>query len=187
MDTSGSLWWPTRQAIITCRRSERIYPAPRTDACPRITHLAFLPPQCPSRLKAKPLLLLVQEEVLERRACSFSGQSNCISWILNQLLSAICISWCERRGERLQWGCCTEGCGRNYEGYAFSNADVRYTDPSELAGGKAVVNTSSVTDGAAVVKTALDAFGGVHILINNAGILRDKGYVVCFCWVFVSC
>jgi multifunctional beta-oxidation protein len=35
-----------------------------------------------------------------------------------------------------------------------------------------------VTDGAAVVQTALDAFGGVTILINNAGILRDKGYVL---------
>ena len=42
-------------------------------------------------------------------------------------------------------------------------------------GGKAVVNTSSVTDGAAVIKSAVDAFGTVTILINNAGILRDKG------------
>jgi multifunctional beta-oxidation protein len=38
------------------------------------------------------------------------------------------------------------------------------------------VNSSSVTDGAAVIKTALDAFGGITILINNAGILRDKGF-----------
>ncbi|KAG8731840.1 hypothetical protein FRC11_002021, partial [Ceratobasidium sp. 423] len=44
------------------------------------------------------------------------------------------------------------------------------------AGGKAVANTSSVTDGAAVIKTALDTFGNVTILINNAGILRDKSF-----------
>jgi len=44
-----------------------------------------------------------------------------------------------------------------------------------IAGGKAVVNTSSVTDGAAVIQSALDTFGGVTILLNNAGILRDKG------------
>lgn len=41
-----------------------------------------------------------------------------------------------------------------------------------LAGGKAVTNTSSVADGTAVIQTALTVFGGVHILINNAGILR---------------
>jgi NAD(P)-dependent dehydrogenase (short-subunit alcohol dehydrogenase family) len=45
------------------------------------------------------------------------------------------------------------------------------------AGGKAVVDSHSSTEGQAVIKTALDAFGGVTILINNAGILRDKGFV----------
>lgn len=44
------------------------------------------------------------------------------------------------------------------------------------AGGKAVVNVGSATDGQAVIKTAVDAFGTVTILLNNAGILRDKGY-----------
>jgi NAD(P)-dependent dehydrogenase (short-subunit alcohol dehydrogenase family) len=42
--------------------------------------------------------------------------------------------------------------------------------------GRAVVNSSSVTDGPAVIKTALDAFGAITILINNGGILRDKGF-----------
>jgi hypothetical protein len=35
------------------------------------------------------------------------------------------------------------------------------------------VNGSSATDSPTVIKTALDAFGGVAVLINHAGILRD--------------
>ena len=49
----------------------------------------------------------------------------------------------------------------------------------ESLGGIAVADTSSVATpegGAAIVKTALDAFGRVDIVINNAGILRDKTF-----------
>jgi NAD(P)-dependent dehydrogenase (short-subunit alcohol dehydrogenase family) len=40
-------------------------------------------------------------------------------------------------------------------------------------GGEAVANFDSVTNGAAVVQTAIDTWGRVDIVINNAGILRD--------------
>jgi NAD(P)-dependent dehydrogenase (short-subunit alcohol dehydrogenase family) len=49
----------------------------------------------------------------------------------------------------------------------------------EAAGGVAVADTNSVASkegGEAMVKTALDAFGRVDIVINNAGILRDKSF-----------
>jgi NAD(P)-dependent dehydrogenase (short-subunit alcohol dehydrogenase family) len=49
----------------------------------------------------------------------------------------------------------------------------------EALGGAAVADTNSVAspEGAdAMVKTALEAFGRVDIVINNAGILRDKSF-----------
>ncbi|KAF8962770.1 multifunctional beta-oxidation protein [Flammula alnicola] len=55
-------------------------------------------------------------------------------------------------------------------------AAQKVVDQIVKAGGKAVINTSSVSDGAAVIKSAVDAFGTVTILINNAGILRDRGF-----------
>ena len=47
------------------------------------------------------------------------------------------------------------------------------TYPSILLGGKAVANYDSVENGHSLVKTAIDNFGRVDIVINNAGILRD--------------
>ncbi|KAJ4188271.1 bifunctional hydroxyacyl-CoA dehydrogenase/enoyl-CoA hydratase fox2 [Fusarium falciforme] len=43
-------------------------------------------------------------------------------------------------------------------------------------GGVAVPNKASVEDGDAVIQAAIDAFGRIDILINNAGILRDKSF-----------
>ncbi|WVQ81251.1 hypothetical protein IAT38_003373 [Cryptococcus sp. DSM 104549] len=44
------------------------------------------------------------------------------------------------------------------------------------AGGQAVAAPGSVAEGQAIVDQAVKAFGTVHILINNAGILRDKAF-----------
>ena len=49
----------------------------------------------------------------------------------------------------------------------------------KAAGGEAVANYDSVATpegGANIVKAAMDAFGTVDVLINNAGILRDKSF-----------
>ena len=43
-------------------------------------------------------------------------------------------------------------------------------------GGEAVGNKADVQNGEAVVKTAIEAYGRIDILINNAGILRDKAF-----------
>ena len=45
------------------------------------------------------------------------------------------------------------------------------------AGGEAVVNGSDITnydDSINAVKQALDAFGDLHVVVNNAGINRDR-------------
>ena len=47
----------------------------------------------------------------------------------------------------------------------------------EAAGGRAVVNTSDIThydDSANAVKQAIDTFGDLHVVVNNAGINRDR-------------
>lgn len=46
----------------------------------------------------------------------------------------------------------------------------------KAAGGQAVANYDSVEFGDKIVKTAVDAFGKVDIVINNAGILRDVSF-----------
>jgi NAD(P)-dependent dehydrogenase (short-subunit alcohol dehydrogenase family) len=44
------------------------------------------------------------------------------------------------------------------------------------SGGEAVANYDSVTDGDKIVQTAMDSFGKIDVVINNAGILRDKTF-----------
>ncbi|MCZ6571327.1 MAG: SDR family NAD(P)-dependent oxidoreductase [Deltaproteobacteria bacterium] len=68
------------------------------------------------------------------------------------------------------------GGARDGTGAGSAMAD-QVVDEIKLAGGEAVANYESVTSvegGEKILKTALDAFDQVDILINNAGILRDK-------------
>lgn len=62
------------------------------------------------------------------------------------------------------------------EGASQRAADV-VVEEIRKNGGEAVADYNSVIDGAKVVDTAIKAFGRVDILINNAGILRDRSIV----------
>lgn len=68
------------------------------------------------------------------------------------------------------------GGGPDGSGSATSPAD-EVVKEIKAKGGEAVANYDSVdtTEGGEnIVKTAMDAFGGLDILVNNAGILRDR-------------
>lgn len=63
-------------------------------------------------------------------------------------------------------------------GTSTSAADV-VVEEITGAGGEAVANYDSVSTeegGASIVQTAVDAFGTVDIVVNNAGILRDRSF-----------
>ena len=64
----------------------------------------------------------------------------------------------------------THGEGANASAADKVVAEIR------AAGGTAVANHDSVTDGGKIVQNALDAFGRVDVVVNNAGILRDKSF-----------
>ncbi|HZZ50487.1 MAG TPA: SDR family NAD(P)-dependent oxidoreductase [Pseudonocardia sp.] len=67
----------------------------------------------------------------------------------------------------------TDGTGSD------ASAAQKVVDEIKAGGGNAVANHDSVSTpegGAAIVQAAVDNFGKVDVVINNAGILRDKSF-----------
>jgi NAD(P)-dependent dehydrogenase (short-subunit alcohol dehydrogenase family) len=70
------------------------------------------------------------------------------------------------------------GGARDGSGSGSAMAD-QVVEQIKAAGGEAAPNydnVATVSGGENILKTAIDAFGQVDILINNAGILRDKSF-----------
>jgi NAD(P)-dependent dehydrogenase (short-subunit alcohol dehydrogenase family) len=70
------------------------------------------------------------------------------------------------------------GVGR--DGTGHSDAALQVVEEIKAAGGEAMPNGHSVTEYDQMVEMAAkakEAWGGIHILINNAGILRDKTFI----------
>ncbi|XP_074651507.1 peroxisomal multifunctional enzyme type 2-like [Tubulanus polymorphus] len=49
-------------------------------------------------------------------------------------------------------------------------------DEIKSEGGKAIANYDSVEDGAKIIDSVVKAFGKIDVIVNNAGILRDKSF-----------
>lgn len=69
--------------------------------------------------------------------------------------------------------------GGSRDGTGTSDAAAEVVAEIEAAGGEAMANGGSVTEFDQMEKMVADAkqkWGGVHVLINNAGVLRDKTF-----------
>ena len=80
-----------------------------------------------------------------------------------------------RRGAKVM----VNDLGAARDGAGQSDAARAVVEEIRAAGGIALANEGSVTDYAQMaemVSRTKEAWGGVHILINNAGILRDKSF-----------
>ncbi|VEN73820.1 Short-chain dehydrogenase [Candidatus Desulfarcum epimagneticum] len=72
------------------------------------------------------------------------------------------------------------GGSRDGSGEGSASPAEKVVDEIRADGGQAVANFDNVATrqgGENIVQSALDAFGRVDVLINNAGILRDKSFV----------
>jgi 3-hydroxyacyl-CoA dehydrogenase/3a,7a,12a-trihydroxy-5b-cholest-24-enoyl-CoA hydratase len=66
--------------------------------------------------------------------------------------------------------------GAKFGGGADISVAQTVADQIKAAGGQAVADTNSVEDGQRIVECAMDTFGRVDVVVNNAGILRDASF-----------
>lgn len=69
--------------------------------------------------------------------------------------------------------------GGSRDGTGHSDAALRVVEEIEAAGGEAMANGGNVAEYEQMVEMVVRAkerWGGVHVLINNAGVLRDKTF-----------
>ncbi len=69
--------------------------------------------------------------------------------------------------------------GASRDGTGHSDAALKVVDEIEAAGGTAMADGGSVTEYdhmVELVAKTTEKWGGVHILINNAGVLRDRSF-----------
>jgi len=74
------------------------------------------------------------------------------------------------------------GVGTHGEAGATKGAAEQVVDQIRAMGGEAVANTDDVADwdaGKRMVEQALDSFGALHAVVNNAGFVRDRMFFTC--------
>lgn len=94
-------------------------------------------------------------------------------------------------GKAYALGLAAEGCkvvvndlgvGTHGEEGATKGAAEQVVDLIREMGGEAVANTDDVADwdaGKRMVEQALDSFGALHAVVNNAGFVRDRMFFTC--------
>ncbi|NIB42451.1 SDR family NAD(P)-dependent oxidoreductase [Pseudomaricurvus alkylphenolicus] len=68
------------------------------------------------------------------------------------------------------------GGSANGEGEAGSSMADKVVEEIVSSGGEAIAAYESVTSGESIVAKAVERWGRVDIVVNNAGILRDKSF-----------
>jgi NAD(P)-dependent dehydrogenase (short-subunit alcohol dehydrogenase family) len=104
----------------------------------------------------------------------FTGQVAIVTGAGNGLGRAYALELA-RRGAKVV----VNDLGGGIDGSGGSDAAERVAEEVRMAGGEAMANGASVAEFdqmQAMVAAAKERWGGVHVLINNAGVLRDRSF-----------